>query len=96
MTTDAERTQANRDAVLDFVRKKLGGKWTARDAGDDSGIYFHSKQPSVGRLHMGENVLVDLPDPKALVWRLAREGVVVSLREGRNVEVMTDKTEVEP
>ena len=96
MTTDAERTEANRDAVLDFLRQKLGGKWTAGDPGDDSGIYLHSNQPSVGRLHFGGRLLADIPDPTALVWRLAREGVVAPLRAGRSVQVTSGGTAAVP
>ncbi len=93
MTVD--RTTANRDAVVDFLKGELGGEVDALGRGDFSGIYFHSDQSGIGRLHIGENVLADV-EPENLIRRLQDDRVVDSLRAGQSVQVLTGGTSVIP
>ena len=65
------------------------------DPGDFSGIYFHSDQSGIGRLHIGENVLADV-EPENLIRRLQDDRVVDYLRAGQPLRVLTERTAVVP
>ena len=93
MTVD--RTAANRDTVIDFRKEALGGEVDARDPGDLSGIYFHSDQPGIGRLHVGEDVLADF-EHDVLIRRLEDHRVLGYLRAGQSVTVLSQSTAVVP
>ena len=86
-----ERTAENCEAVKRFLVDGLGGEIRAMDAGDLSGVYFHSDQRRFGRLHVGERLLADA-EPEDLIRRLTEHRVLDHLRSGQSVQVLTTGT----
>ena len=90
----ADRTEANTEAVISFLKHGLGGEIKSQEAGTLAGIYFYQPEKR-GRLQIGEMLLADA-DKVDLLDRLRTDEVVVHLRKGQSVRVMSDTTEIDP
>jgi hypothetical protein len=91
----ADRTNENCASVRQFLIHGLGGEITARDPSDLSVVDFHSDQPGIGKLHIGEQLLADT-EPEDLIRRLTEDTVLDYLKAGQSVQVLHTATAVVP